>query len=72
MKGGPVNTTTTHRRMHMSTWLALAIIATLAVIAVELGIGGAQGSPLQPMPAQTQSAPFHATMSGNFFWLTVA
>ena len=65
--------TTTHRPMHVSTtWLMLTLIAALAVIAVELGIVGVQGSPLQPTPARAQSAPTHATMSGDFFWLKVA
>jgi hypothetical protein len=59
--------------MHISTiWLALVLIAALAAIAVELGIGGVQVSPLQPSPAQAQSATTHPTMSGDFFWLTVA
>ena len=67
-----MNTTTTRRPMHISTtWLALMLIAALAVIAVELGIGVAQVSPLQPMPAQAQSAPTHATMSGDLHWLMI-
>ena len=67
-----MNTTTTHRPMHISTtWLALVLIAALAVIAVELGIGGVHVSPLQPTPAQAQSAPTHATMSGDFRWLMI-
>ena len=67
-----MNTTTTHRPMHISTtWLALVLIAALAVIAIELGIGGVHVSPLQPMPAQAQSTPTHATMSGDFRWLMI-
>ena len=69
-----MNSATTDRPMHIpATWLALVLIAALAVIAVELGIGGAKVSPLQPLPAHAQSAPTHATMSGDFRWLmTVA
>ena len=39
---------------------------------IELGIGGVHVSPLQPMPARAQPAPTHATMSGDFHWLTIA
>ncbi len=53
-----MNRTTTHGPLRIFiTWLALALIATLAVVAVELGAGGAQSSPLQPAPAQAKSAP---------------
>jgi hypothetical protein len=67
-----VNTTTTRRPMHISTtWLAVVLIAALAVIAIELGIDGVHVSPLQPMPAQAQPAQTHATMSGDFRWLMI-